>query len=134
MALTLYSSLDNSILDSDELMPKSGKDKTYDEVMERISGLESSLEEDLKELEEQVGLVLASLRKRYTSNIVDRMFAGASYHTGIVPSAQRCAYRVPQITIFPDINMDVRRTYISSKLRLVNRNYRGIGRRVEGRK
>lgn len=131
MALTLYSSLDNSILDSDELMPKSGKDKTYDEVMERISGLESSLEEDLKELEEQVGLVPASLRKRY---IVDRMFAGASYHTGIVPSAQRCACRVKQITIFSDINMDVGRTYISSKLRLVNRNYRGIGRRVEGRK
>lgn len=115
-------------------MPRSGKDKTYDEVMERISGLESSLDEDLKELEEQVGLVPACLRKRYMNSIVDHMFSGVSYHTGIVPSAQRYACRASQFAIFSDIIMDVRRTYISSKRRLVSRNYRGIGRRVEERK
>ena len=38
-------------LDPDELIPKRGKDKIYDEIMERAGGLEKSLDEELKELE-----------------------------------------------------------------------------------
>ena len=44
-------------LDPDELIPKRGKDKIYDEIMERAGGLEKSLDEELKELEEELGCV-----------------------------------------------------------------------------
>ena len=44
-------------LDPDELIPKRGKDKIYDEIMERAGSLEKSLDEELKELEEELGCV-----------------------------------------------------------------------------
>ena len=37
------------------MIPKRGKDKVYDEIMERAGSLEKSLDGELKELEEELG-------------------------------------------------------------------------------
>ncbi|KAF8815726.1 DNA mismatch repair protein Msh6 [Phlegmacium glaucopus] len=43
----------------DELIPQSGKDETYDEVISEIHALEKSLEADLKKFEKTVGIKLS---------------------------------------------------------------------------
>jgi hypothetical protein len=44
-------------IDSDELIPKEGKDDAYDEVSGEIASLEKSLENELKAMRKSTGYV-----------------------------------------------------------------------------
>lgn len=41
--------------DADELIPQTGKDQTYDDIMAEIENLEEELEKELRKLEKKVG-------------------------------------------------------------------------------
>jgi DNA mismatch repair protein MSH6 len=45
------------LLDPDELIPRSGKDERFDEVVEEIASLEKELEGELKKFERTLGFV-----------------------------------------------------------------------------
>jgi len=43
------------VSETDELVPRAGKDERYDEVIEEIDSLEKSLNADLKKFEKSLG-------------------------------------------------------------------------------
>ena len=49
--------LSDSSSDPDKLIPRSGKDERYDEVLEEIKSLEKELETELKKFERTLGFV-----------------------------------------------------------------------------
>lgn len=49
------------IIETDELLPRDGKDAAYDEIVEEIEGLQSKLEKQLEKLEQEAGCVRPSV-------------------------------------------------------------------------
>jgi hypothetical protein len=55
IAPVLFRITDNTISDTDELLPVAGKDEVYDEIMGEIEGLEKTLDTQLKKFEKKIG-------------------------------------------------------------------------------
>jgi len=51
----LFRITDNTISDTDELLPVAGKDEVYDEIMGEIEELEKTLDTQLKKFEKKIG-------------------------------------------------------------------------------